>query len=43
MGIEFDVVLIPRLEANVIINARVSPIIKHIMSKFMLGICSQML
>jgi hypothetical protein len=34
MGIKFDVVLVPRFEANPILNARTSPILKHTTSKF---------
>jgi hypothetical protein len=34
MGFECDVVLAPRLEANVILNVTVSPIVKHATSKF---------
>jgi hypothetical protein len=44
MGIKFDVILVPRLEANSILNASASPIVKHTTSKlkififmFMLG------
>ena len=33
-GIKIDVALAPLLEVNVILNARVSPIIKHASSKF---------
>jgi hypothetical protein len=43
MGIKFDVVLAPRLEANPILNARVSPIVKHTMSKLIFFLFKLML
>ena len=43
MGIKFDVALAPRLEANPILNARVSPIIKQTTSKFKFFIFKLML
>jgi hypothetical protein len=43
MGIEFDVVLAPKLEASVILNARASPIVKHTTSKFKFFIFKLML
>jgi hypothetical protein len=38
MGIKFDVALSLRLEANVTLDARVSPIIKHATGKFKFSI-----
>jgi hypothetical protein len=43
MGIKFDVVLVPRLEANSILNARASPIVKHTKRKFKIFIFKLML
>jgi hypothetical protein len=43
MGIKFDVVLAPKLEANPILNARASPILKHTTSKFKIFIFKFML
>jgi hypothetical protein len=34
MGIEFNVVLAPRLETDAILNAKASPIVEHTTGKF---------
>jgi hypothetical protein len=43
MGIKFEVALVPKLEANPILNARASSIIKHTTRKFKIFIFKLML